>query len=295
MTALDVSVAFPWLESLYVDGNSLEHVVGLDRLRYLRTFSSRAQILPPQSDLESTVLDFTKNPDVRTLYLSVNPARSLPITQHLFNLQRLELASMGLEELPDNFGLLTPNLRTLNLNFNSLRDLRPLLNIKRIDTLLVAGNKLSRLRTNLAVLGKLATLTTLDLRDNPLTLRFYPPSSEHRMVSLHHSQSDPDSTRAQDEADVRAAERFVLPKGDPELDNEWLGRLDFETRLRRRVQEIMLSTQCAELRELDGLVFDKRRILVKDDVWMRLVRLGVIRRAEEGTWGNEGSVVSNGD
>jgi Leucine-rich repeat (LRR) protein len=177
---------------------------------------------------------------------------------------------MGLQELPYDFGQLTPNLRTVNLNFNSLQDLRPLLNIKRLNELLVAGNKLSRLRTNLAVLGKLPTLEKLDMRDNPLTLRFYAPTSENRLLSL----------RPKTHAEENDADRFVLPDGDPDVDNQYLQRLDFETRLRRRVQEIMLSTQCRNLRELDGLPFDKARVLVKDDIWDRLSYLGVIRKAE---------------
>jgi hypothetical protein len=180
---------------------------------------------------------------------------------------------MSLEELPADFGQLTPNIRHVNLNFNSLKDLRPLLNIKRLDTLLVAGNKLNRLRTNLAVLGKLSTLTKLDLRDNPLTLRFYPPVSETRVMSLRRNSHSEESQ----------ADRFVLPDGDPEEDRRYLQRLDFETRLRRRVQEIMLSMQCAELKVLDGLPFERERVLVKDDVWERLTRLGVIRRAETST------------
>lgn len=267
MRILDVAHYCPKVESLYVDGNCLPHVPGLERLRCLRTFSAREQAVHP--DDGSYVGNLVKNPDVRNLYLSVNPIRGLDLSQHLLNLQRLELSSMGLEELPAEFGQLAPNLRSINLNFNSLKDLRPLLNIKRLSELLVAGNKLTRLRTNLAVLGKLTTLTTLDLRDNPLTLRFYPPTSEKRVMSLRDKSSE--------ETD---ADRFLLPPGDPEADKQYLQRLDFETRLRRRVQEIMLSTQCRNLRELDGLPFDKARILVKDDIWDRLSYLGVIRRAE---------------
>jgi hypothetical protein len=209
------------------------------------------------------------NPDVRNLYLSVNPTPALGISQHLLNLQRLELASMGLKTLPDDFGQLTPNIRSINLNFNSIKDLRPLLNIKRLDELLIAGNKLARLRTNLAVLGRLSTLTKADLRENPLTLRFYPPASENRIVTLKQKPSEEDCLA-----------RFVLPAGDPEADFQYLQRLDFETRIRRRVQEIMFSTQCRNLRELDGLPFDKARILKKDDIWERLSYLGVIRRTE---------------
>jgi hypothetical protein len=176
---------------------------------------------------------------------------------------------MGLMELPDTFGQTTPNVRSINLNFNSIQDLRPLLNIKRLDELLVAGNKLARLRTNLAVLGKLTTLSKVDIRDNPLTLRFYPPTSEKRVMSLRQKTSYDDAT-----------DRFVLPDGDAEADQQYLQRLDFETRLRRRVQEIMLSTQCRNLRELDGLPFDRSRILKKDDIWDRLLFLGVIKKTD---------------
>ena len=207
--------------------------------------------------------------DVRKLHISMNSTSGLELTQHLLNLQHLELASMGLDELPDNFGQLTPNLRTLNLNFNSIKELRPLLNIKRLSELLIAGNKLTRLRTNFAVLGKLTTLTKLDMRDNPLTLRHYAPALENRVMSLRHKPLEDDTT-----------DRFVLPDGDAEADEQHLQRLDFETRLRRRVNEIMLCTQCRNLRELDGLPFDKARILVKDDIWVRLSRLGVIRKSE---------------
>lgn len=273
MTSLDVAGYCPGLESLYVDDNSLVHLPGIGHLRHLRTFSAREQLLPSKPASDVCARNLLHNPDVRNLYISGNPTRCLQISQHLLNLQRLEVSSMGLEELPDDFGQLTPNIRSINLNFNSLRDLRPLLNIKRLDELLVAGNKLARLRTNLAVLGKLITLTKLDLRDNPLTLRFYPPTSENRVMSLRRKHADNDD-------DGNSADRFVLPDGDPEDDRQYLQRLDFETRLRRRVQEIMLSTQCGSLRELDGLPFDRARILVKDDIWERLVFLGVIRRAE---------------
>jgi Leucine-rich repeat (LRR) protein len=271
MASLEIDFYCPRLESLYVDGNSLGQVVGLENLRHLRTFSAREQMLETDSDTETCVGNLVQNPDIRNLYISVNPTRCLDISQHLLNLQRLELASMGLKELPDNFGQLTPNIRSINLNFNSLKDLRPLLNIKRLTELLIAGNKLTRLRTNLAVLSKLTTLTKVDMRENPITLRFYPPASENRVMSLRRKPTNDD---------VSETDRFVLPDGDPEEDKQYQQRLDFETRLRRRVQEIMLSTQCRSLSELDGLPFDKARILVKDDIWERLSYLGVIRRTE---------------
>ncbi|KAF2189564.1 hypothetical protein K469DRAFT_658509 [Zopfia rhizophila CBS 207.26] len=269
-TSLRVDAYCPKLESLYVDGNSLTRISGVEHLRHLRTFSARAQTLEMYSDNETCVGNLVRNADVRTLYISVNPIRSLDISQHLLNLQRLELASMGLKELPDNFGQLAPNIRSINLNFNSIKDLRPLLNIKRLNELFVARNKLGRLRTNLAVLGKLTTLAKLDMRDNPLTMRFYTSTVDKRVVSLK------DRRFRGEESD-----RFLLPNGCQEADEDYLERLDDETRLRRRVHEMMLATSCKNLRELDGLPFDKARILVKDDIWERLLYLGIIRRSEK--------------
>ena len=269
MTLLDVDGHFPKLESLYVDGNSLTHVSGLEHLRRLRTFSAREQILGTDSDAETCVSNLFRNTDVHSLYISLNPACTLGITQHLLNLQRLELASMGLKELPDNFGQLTPNIRSINLNFKSLQDLRPLLNIKRLNELLLAGNKIERLRQNVMVLGRFPSLTKLDWRDNPVTLRFYASVSENRVMSLRRNPDDEQLT-----------DRFVLPPGDVEADIQHQSRLDYETRIRRRVTEMMLANLCRDLRELDGLPFDKARVLVKDDVWERLTILGVIRRKQ---------------
>ncbi|KAF2833173.1 hypothetical protein CC86DRAFT_365135 [Ophiobolus disseminans] len=264
---LDVDGHFPKLEKLHVDGNCLANVAGLEHLRRLRTFSARDQMLSSDSDTETCVSNLVRNCDVRNLYISLNPTHGLELSQHLLNLQRLELASMGLKELPDNFGQLTPNIRSINLNFNSIKDLRPLLNIKRLNELLLAGNKLERLRANAMVLGKLETLSKLDWRDNPLTLRFYAPTSENRIMSLRQKPSDEQLT-----------DRFVLPDGDDEADSQHLLRLDFETRIRRRVTEMMLANLCRNLRGLDGLVFDKARVLVKDDIWERMLLLGVIQR-----------------
>lgn len=214
-------------------------------------------------------MGFIKNLEVHSLSISLNSTRFLDFSQHLLNLQRLELASMGLKELPDIFGKLVPNVRFLNLNFNALSDLRPLLNIKKLVELLVAGNKICRLRRNVAVVAKLETLAKLDTRENPVTMRFYAPAVEQRVVSLKDGFANGED-----------ADRFMLPSGCRDTDEQYLGRLDDETRLRRRVHEMMMASSCANLQVLDGLPFDRQRVLVKDDVWRRLLHLGVVKRAE---------------
>jgi len=273
MYSIDVETYFPKLDALYVDRNELTDVSGLEHLRHLRTLSAREQSSLRNSHAETGVGNLVQNLEVRNLYLSLNATRTLDIPQHMLNLQRLELASMGLQELPDDFGQLTPNLRSINLNFNSIKDLRPLLNIKKLDELMLAGNKLVRLRANAMVLGKLTTLAKLDWRDNPITIRFYAPTSENRVMSLRQKPSDEQTT-----------DRFMVPEGNIDDDHQHLSRLDQETRIRRRVTEMMLANFCKNLRELDGLPFDKARVLVKDDVWERLLYLGVIQKKQADTY-----------
>ncbi|KAF2199417.1 hypothetical protein GQ43DRAFT_464848 [Delitschia confertaspora ATCC 74209] len=268
MRSLNVE-PFPRLETLKVDSNCLTSINGLESLEYLRKLSGRGQTAGDGPTSVVSTTNLIKNTEVRSLYLSLNPARFLDVSQHLLNLQRLELASMGLAELPDGLGLLVPNVRFVNLNFNSITDLRPLLNIKKLDELLVAGNKLSRLRTNLAVLAKLPTLTKVDLRDNPMTMRFYAPAVEQRMVPVK------DRVERHEDAD-----RFILPRGSRDSDEQYLARLDDETRLRRRVHEMMVASSCPNLRVLDGLEFDIEHAMVKDDVWRRLSYLGVLKRTQ---------------
>jgi hypothetical protein len=72
MTSLNVERHFPRLESLYVDGNSLKEVHGLEHLRRLRTFSARDQLLNNDADTEACVESLVKNTDVHNLYISLN-------------------------------------------------------------------------------------------------------------------------------------------------------------------------------------------------------------------------------
>ena len=79
--------------------------------------------------------------------------------------------------------------------------------------------------------------------------------------------------------------KAVLPNPDKEDDARYLERLDEDTKLRRRVYEMLLASGCKRLRVLDGMTFDKAAVLVKDAVWERLVELGVLSRREEASKG----------
>ena len=202
----------------------------------------------------------------------------------------VELASTGLQNLSEDFGLHCPNVRILNLNYNALRDLRPLLGIARLEKLYVAGNRIDRLRrtaTILSHLSKVENLEEVDMRNNPLTVGFYTPqfcagdTSEKRMVvsdPIRSSNIDNDDTWDWESEDRNAAKAYCLPYLDKEVDTQSRERLDEDTKLRRRVYEMLAVGACKGLRRLDGVEGCGEDVGRRDGVWDRLVELGVLRR-----------------
>ncbi|KAK7532646.1 hypothetical protein IWX49DRAFT_569659 [Phyllosticta citricarpa] len=362
---------FPSLVSVSCDSNHLPSIPDLKTLRHLRILSARDQ--QPTSPFNAN--SFFSNPDLNELYLSANSIShfTLPADVSLLNLQRLELANCGLIALPERFGLMAPNTRTLNLNANAVKDLRPLLNMKKLRKLEVAGNRLQRLRRNILVLSKLgSSLKTVDMRNNPFNVGFYaqpllastlaavstaalahskakspkdngsalprlltapPPASAPGSFTSaagggitsptfsplsfpstvtssfvsHPADSDEDDTATQagDNADAdpfTSSQRFYasphpanlhsLPPQPAVLDANYRARLDADTALRRRVYEMLVAHACEGVKKLDGLAFDRARVLgtalakgkakIDDDgLWARLVEVGVVRRKEK--------------
>lgn len=134
----------------------------------------------------------------------------------------------------------------------------------------------------MAVLAKLSALEELDLRGNVLSLGFYPPCAYDpgRLQSV--AEDGEGRIAAAVEGSLEdGVDGAVLPKDDA----RHLERLDEDTKLRRRVYEMLLASGCKRLRVLDGMTFDKAAALVKDAVWERLVELGVLRRREEASKG----------
>ncbi|KAK1811548.1 Protein nud1 [Friedmanniomyces endolithicus] len=279
LESLDVS-HLPNLRFLYADDNKLADISGIAGLALLDCLSLRRQ-RPP---LGTPISLFDHPLEARTIRLSGNTLPTLHLSTTYLNLQHLDLASIGLQTLPGDFGLRMPNLRTLNLNFNALRDVRPLLNIHQLRELSVCGNRLDRLRKSVATLAKLSGLRALDLRDNPVTQGFYLPASLMSAMSetsvVRRSLRQRDGTPTTD-ADSEALEhaKYYLPSGDAEQDTQHQGRLDEEMRLRRRVYELLLAHSCPALERLDGLGLDRRAVCVRDRVWERLVEMGVVRKS----------------
>ncbi|KAF2721625.1 hypothetical protein K431DRAFT_346266 [Polychaeton citri CBS 116435] len=265
LVSLDVT-QFPALRKLYVDNNSLQTVTGLSTLKHLDVISMRNQTL--SEDYRVSILE--KVFDARTVRLSYNKLPSLKLSDTFHSIQNLELASVGLQELPENFGSSLPNLRKLNLDFNFLKDLRHLHGIHRIEEIKVCGNRIDRLRKTIGLFSKLGgSICTIDLRDNPVTQGLYSHTmfdSFRKALVAHQSQSWSSST-------------LSLPPRDHVQDAKYQERLDDDTKLKRRVYEIMVAQACTGLKQLDGADFVKEKYLAKDWIWERLVNLGIVRRS----------------
>lgn len=254
LTSLDIS-DMPNLHTLHVDRNRIVGLTGLSRARKLDSLSLREQRADQALDLGflSSVCE------VRKLFLSGNFLGTFEPMVDFLNLQLLELANCGIQALPSNLGQLMPNLRTLNLNFNAIRDLEPLRFIPRLKKLLIAGNRLADSTAVTELLIEFPHLTQLDLRDNPVTLGFY-PSVQVLVPTDRNGYVDP----------------FMLPDVDVERDALFSSRLDEMTKLRRRLHQIVFVASCKRLRQLDGLGLNRETVLAKDAVFQTLVAEGLL-------------------
>ena len=289
LESLDVS-ACRRLRYLDLDQNRLQSLEGIESLINLDELSLRKQDLAgAHTAFAASVLQQTLH--CRSLYLSSNALSSLDISNNFHSIQHLELASCGIADIPSDFGLRFPNLQTINLNFNAIKDPRPLLNINNLKNLYLAGNRLARLRKSVATLAKFSKLRILDIRENPFTHGFYAPlankSTETQIISIRgpaaHHRRNPSLSATQK---IRQ-EAHLLAEADVTVDAEHVARLDEDTKLRRRVYELLLANSCKTLSSLDGLGFGRERIMVKDGVFERLVKLGIVKRSEAGNEGIE--------
>lgn len=126
----------------------------------------------------------------------------------------------------------------------------------------------------MAVLRLLRGLEEVDLRGNPFTVGFYNPGVM-REVAI---RADIKAKVSKNKNEGKGEDG--VPMQDREMDKEYLARLDEDTRLRRRVYEMLCVSSCSRLRVLDGLEVRKEDVLVKDGVWRRLVELGIVKKCE---------------
>ena len=265
------------LRAINLDSNCITKIFGLEQIRSLETLSWREQGIPTMS--EHNRIQFDDCIEMRNLFLSGNKIPGmLPMAVSL-NLRCLELASTGLQSLSTDFGVKMPNLRVLNLNQNGLKDIRPLLGIVQLEELLLAGNRISRLRRAVAVLVKLGgKLKSLDLRENPITVGFYDSHAkldltEQNLIVKKRSKRDNQKGTT---PTFMGATNYCLPPADCGSDKQHRQRLDDETALRRRVFEMLVLSGCRRLEYLDGLDVVKVGASGRDGVWDRLVTLGIL-------------------
>ncbi|KIY01790.1 uncharacterized protein Z520_01928 [Fonsecaea multimorphosa CBS 102226] len=245
----------PALRHLDLDNNKIKDIQGLQSAYHLEFLSLREQ--KEQSDIVDLVLSSSN--ECRHIRLSsnfvVNGTLKLP-TSPQNNLRELEIAACGISELPERFGLFFPNCRHLNANFNAIKEVDPLRKMVHLDTLLLAKNRVKRLRRTCLVMSRLPSLKRIDLRENPLTVGFYSPASAQV-------------------ADADLA-RYYLPDRSEADDISWLKVLDEATGLKRRMIELMLAEHCKDLVQLDGLGFSRERLRSEDETWDKLTGRGVL-------------------
>ena len=277
----------PKLKVIDIDKNLVVQIHNLNCLKQLETLSWREQKVDPASGLSE--IQYNDCYEVHNLFLSGNPLSDFAPSTPFLNLHHLELASTGLSTLPLDFGLQCPNIRILNANYNAIQDLRPLLGIVKLEKLFVAGNRVSRLRRTAAVLDRVGKgLLEADLRNNPLTVGFYTPQEaarEEKRVVPHGRRSrvgdDDDAER-----DVFNTGAYLLPSVDKVADSVSRERLDEDTKLRRRVYEMLVVNGCKAMERLDGLEVDRAMVGKRDGVWERLIELGVLKA--KGCGGDDG-------
>lgn len=274
---------FPSVNLVYLDQNHLSRISGLEKCHNLEVLSVREQTPGTGNDFGFALdIDLGLVKDVRKVFLSSNKlsSQSLSPSAPLLRLQLLDMAACTLQTLPDDFASSFPNLKVLNLNFNSVTEIEPLVGMNCLARLSVSGNRLARMRRVCQVLSRLGrtvkgsacSLRKLDIRGNPLTVGFYPPAltgkgtntdrkklkaQERAVVRQQQSSRDLSDALAdlghedhmshpvtweesQHDREIEIDDPFTLPPADPQADEKYLIHLDRATRLRRRVLELLL-------------------------------------------------------
>ena len=287
----------PHLRTLSLDRNSLTSIEDADIHQNLEVVSWREQRLDSQSEI-----DYGACQDTRKIFLGGSKLETFAPNTNFLNLDTLELASCGLQDIPADLGDRCKNIRFLNLNFNAIQDVKPLAGIERLRSLYLAGNRLSRLRRTTRILKRIGShISEIDLRNNPLTIGFYDPQSssnrkdQKNQVVVHKtwpasdlSEVGKDTFHAhvfdefqKDQDDLLGSlSTYIVPPQDEEVDHRFRNRLDEDTAIRRRVYDMLFMNACPTLAHLDGLTVDRVGVGKRDMIWGRLLELGVLRDTE---------------
>lgn len=184
---IDIS-AYRHLKVLRTDGNLSIQIRGINKIRDLEVLSIRGQLTTNnqgnkywQDQVNDGFIntfdmtDWTPMCDIRVLRFSGNTiSPSFPMKEPFMNLHVLDLSGVSLSYLPMSLGEFCVNLRELDLSFNEISDVEPLISIPKLERLYLFHNKLDNMGQIVEVLLSMSYLIILDLRDNPLTHDLYP-------------------------------------------------------------------------------------------------------------------------
>lgn len=316
----------PHLRLLHADRNRLVRIHGFSRARHLDSLSLREQQGPEPLDLSHLL---SRAYEVRKLFLSGNflggtttspkgsPKAGIVEEESGFspkidmlNLQLLELANCGLTRLPENVGMMMPNLRVLNLNMNALEDLSPLRHVPRLKRLFVSGNRIRDLSSLVKVLEGFGCLAQVDLRGNSVVVGFYSAvqglcrsgfggkvngnlssqKGENGVLAKGGGNNGEEKAEGDDKDHEETKDQWTLPSQSPASDKAYCSRLDLQTKMRRRVYEHLLAEKCPRLKKVDGLPFEREKVLeMRDEVWKALVARGVFTVASVAGQGQGGN------
>ncbi|KAI9247474.1 hypothetical protein BDA99DRAFT_255506 [Phascolomyces articulosus] len=161
---------FPDLRTLYLDDNQIQRIIGLSCTPRISSFSLRDQ----GGQQVNFNLQYLRGS--RKMYLSGNSiVKELHRMEDFFTLEYLELCSIQLDQLPKDFARHVPNLGVLYLSHNYLQDVRPLRKLRHLQKLVLMDNKLDSEGDVIDAVRPLKRLRYLDLRQNPLSVKLYPP------------------------------------------------------------------------------------------------------------------------
>ena len=266
------------LQDLLLDSNGVARIDGLANRSSPRRISWQTQKLSkPEADDTPPQVDYSCCVDALNLSLAGTRLVRFSPCDVFLGLERLDLASCGLDSLIKDFGQFLPNVRHLNLNYNAIQDVKPLAGIRKLTALYIAGNRIIRYRRSMEAICKIGRhLQILDCRNNPFTAGFYiaPHLETASRKLVLKSEDAPNNVGRPDQFDASA---YIAPDADSGADGEYIQNLDFGTRIRRRVYELMLLKCSRSLRKLDGLSVDEKRILTVDGIWERLIELEVVQ------------------
>ncbi|GME91809.1 unnamed protein product [[Candida] boidinii] len=175
LTSLDLSFAVH-LKELRIDGNNLREIKGLSK----RLEIIEAKLQNNNDSINSLIVESCKIKKLNKLDLtgSKNTGFTIPndFKVGLFtNISVLNLSAMNLESLPDNLGDVFPVVYDLNLNFNRLKSLKGIENMRFLVKLKVLSNNISDLKEIFDYGASFRfKLRLLDLRVNPINKSYYP-------------------------------------------------------------------------------------------------------------------------